>query len=55
MTLVEVTGRKPRPPRTPEQMRASADKRAEANARVEDVRKEAQIKIAAAKRKAAQP
>ena len=53
MTLAEVTGRKPRPPRTPQQMRASTEKREEANARVEDVRKSNAIKLAIAQRKAA--
>ena len=51
MRLAEI---KPAKPQTPAQMRATTDKRAEANARVEDARKEAQIKIAAARRKAVQ-
>ena len=54
MKLDEITPARPVKPKTPEQMRASTDKRAEANARVQDERKTAAIKIAAAKRKAAE-
>lgn len=53
MKLHEIQPGQPVKPLTPERMRAVTDKREEANARVQDERKTAAIKVAAAKRKAA--